>query len=40
MFIENVLNLIYMSKLQKKLRKKFFLLEIIASDLAEFNCLY
>ena len=39
-FSENVQNLIYMSKMQKKIQKKFFLLDVIVSELAELNCLY
>ena len=40
LFFENVQNLIYLSKMLKKIQKKFFLLEIIAPELAALNCLY
>ena len=40
LFFENVQYLIQMSKLQKKIQKKFFGSEIIASELIALNCLY
>ena len=39
-FFENIQNLIFMSKVQKKIEKTFFFLEIIAYELAALNCLY
>ena len=39
MFFENVQNLIETSKMEKKIEKKFFLLEINASELAALKCL-
>ena len=39
-FSGNVQNLIYISKMQKKIAKKILVLEIIASQLAALNCLY
>ena len=37
---ENVQSFIYISKMQKDIKKIFFLLEIIPSELALLNCLY
>ena len=39
MFFENVQNLIDTSKMEKKIEKKFFLLEINASELEALKCL-
>ena len=39
-FFESVQNFIYISKISKKIEKMFSFLEIIASELAELNCLY
>ena len=41
-FKKNVHNLIYISKMQKKkkIAKKYFFLELIASELAALICLY
>ena len=39
-FLENVKNLIKILKMQKKIEKKFFVFEIIASELIALNCLY
>ena len=38
--MENVQNLTEISKMQKKIQKKFVLSEIIASEMAVGNCLY
>ena len=40
LFFENVLNLMQISKMQKKMDKKLFVFEIIASELVALNCLY
>ena len=40
MFLENVQNLIEISKMGEKIEKNVFLLEINASELAALNCLY
>ena len=40
LFFENVLNLMQISKMQKKSQKKLFVLEVIASELVALNCLY
>ena len=40
LFFQNVQNLIFISKMQKKIEKIFFLLEIIASELVALNSLY
>ena len=39
-FFENVENLNYISNMQKKIQKKFFVFEIISSELVALNCLY
>ena len=39
-FFENVQNLIYISKLQKKIERNFLVSEIIGSELFVSNCLY
>ena len=40
LFFENIPNLMHISKMQKKYRKKLFVFEIIASELVALNCLY
>ena len=40
LFFENVPNLMQISKMQEKIEKKFFVFEIIASELVALNCLY
>ena len=40
LFFENVENLIWTSKIDKKIQKMFFLSNIIASEMAVLNCLY
>ena len=40
LFFENVLNLMHISKMQKKYQKKLFVFEIIGSELVALNCLY
>ena len=39
-FFENVQSFIYISKRQKKIEKKFWRFEAMASELATLNCLY
>ena len=39
LFVENVQNLMQMSKLKKKIQKKSFSLEIIAYEIVVLNCL-
>ena len=39
-FFENVLNLMQILEMQKKMDKKVFVFEIIASELVALNCLY
>ena len=39
-FFENAKKFIYICKMQWKILKKFFFLELIASELAALNCLY
>ena len=39
-FFKKFLNLMEISKMQKKIQKKRFVSEIIASGLASLNCLY
>ena len=40
LFDENVQNLNEISKMQQKFEKKFFVFQIIASELVALNCLY
>ena len=40
LFFENVENLIWISKIEEKIQKMFFLSNIIASEMAVLNCLY
>ena len=39
-FFQNTHNFIDILKMQKKIEKKYFFLEMIASELAAINCLY
>ena len=39
-FLENVQNLMYISKMRREMEKKFFVSEIIVSELVALNCLY
>ena len=39
-FFENVLNFLYISKMEKKIEKIFVVSEIIASEKVAINCLY
>ena len=39
-FFEKVQNLMKISKMQRKIDKKFFVFEIIVSELVALNCLY
>ena len=39
-FFQNARNFIDILKMQKKIEKKYFFLEMIASELAAINCLY
>ena len=39
-FLESVQNLIYISKRQKKIKKKFLVSEITTCEMAAVNCLY
>ena len=39
-FFQNAHNFIDILKMQKKIEKKYFFLEMIASELAAINCLY
>ena len=39
LFFENVQNLNEIAKMQQKIQKKFFVLEILASKLVSLNCL-
>ena len=39
-FFKSVQNLICISKIWKKIQEKFFVFEIIASELVVLNCLY
>ena len=39
-FLKYLQNLIHILKMQKKIQKKFFVFEIIASELVALNCLY
>ena len=39
-FFQNVQNLRYISKMQQKIEKKFFVSQIIASELVSLNCHY
>ena len=38
--VENVHNLMYISKMHRKIEKKAFLFEIILPELVAFNCLF
>ena len=40
LFLENVQNLMQISKMQKKIQKKFLVSEIIASEMDAVKCLY
>ena len=40
LFFENVQNLMQISKMQEKIKKKLFVFEIIASELVALNCVY
>ena len=40
LLFENVQNLMSISKMQRKIEKKYFVSEIIISDLVALNCLY
>ena len=40
LFVENVQNLMQISKMQRIIQKKYFVSEIILSELVALNCLY